>query len=680
MIRYTHKYPHGVSSPRGIRDQIAKSFARFIAYCTLMRACRAVPQVRRQSPVVLGLVLPDGADIEIYERAAQFVAQAPMEHWLRDDSPVFISKGGRWKKGEAGEHIKALATKRRVFMVAENAQSIPDSFRAAADAIVEVGIPQPAHIIAAAKLSLGLTVTEEEASFLATVPFSLLTTMMRKGRSTAASIAMIRKALAPVDEVKAATGPTLANLHGLGEAGDWGRELAVDLADWRAGRISWSDVDRGILVSGPPGTGKTTFAQALARTCDVHLVLGSLGRWQAKGHLGDLLKAMRAAFDDAIKNAPSILFIDEIDAVGDRTKFSGHNAQYSTEVVSALLECIDGAEGREGVVIVGACNDPSRLDAALIRAGRLDRHIRVGLPDRQGREGILRWHLRGQLENDDVSMVLDRTEGWTGASLEQLVRGGRRRARRAKIALALEHLMDELPSRAPIPEGLRRRTAVHEAGHAVVAFLLGAGEIASVSVATDVAPVGGLQDGGGVVLMDSPLRERTRTQLLDQIAVRLGGMAAEEAILGDRSAGSGGTQGSDLHTATYLALRLEGSYGLGASLAYLSSEDEEELFTAMKLDRVLQARVDKVLEEQFHRVQQIIEGHRAHLEHLAEVLLAKGKVTGTEVREILGARHATGGDLFERFSHDGPRSRLGRDVKPEAPYVVPDLKKELGPK
>ncbi|WP_292492059.1 ATP-binding protein [Mesorhizobium sp.] len=190
----------------------------------------------------------------------------------------------------------------------------------------------------------------------------------------------------------------------------------------RPGRLGgWQDVDRGILLSGPPGTGKTTFAGALARTCDVHLVLGSLGRWQAKGHLGDLLKAMRAAFDEARKNAPSIIFIDEIDAVGDREKYSDHNAQYCTEVVAALLECIDGADGREGVTVVGACNHPHKLDAALVRAGRLDRHVHIPLPDQQGREGILRWHLQGLLPDADLSGIAAKTAGWNGASLEQLV-------------------------------------------------------------------------------------------------------------------------------------------------------------------------------------------------------------------------------------------------------------------
>lgn len=133
----------------------------------------------------------------------------------------------------------------------------------------------------------------------------------------------------------------------------------------------------------------------------------------------------------------------------------------------------------------------------------------------------------------------------------------------------------------------------------------------SVSVAITVAPnVAELQDGGGVFFKGNPVRERTRTQLLDDIAVRLGGLAAEEVMLGDRSAGGGGASGSDLHSATLSALTFEASYGLGEGFAYLASEDEDELFSALRLDRFLHARDDKVLAEQFARAKKIVEGHR----------------------------------------------------------------------
>lgn len=344
---------------------------------------------------------------------------------------------------------------------------------------------------------------------------------------------------------------------------------------------------------------------------------------------------MRAAFNEARTNAPSIIFIDEIDAVGDREKFSDHNAQYCTEVVAALLECIDGAEGREGVVVVGACNHPHKLDAALVRAGRLDRHVQIPLPDQEGREGILRWHLQGLLSDADLSGIAANTEGWNGASLEQLVRQARRLARRQRRSLTLDDLVAGLPEQFILPEEIRRRTAIHEAGHAVVALVLDAGEVVSVSISNTIAAVSGLQDGGGVMFRERPMRERTRSELLDGIAVRLGGIAAEEVLLGERSAGGGGGKGSDLHGATLSALTFEASYGLGEGFAYIASEDEDELFHAFHLDRFLHARVDKVLAEQFARAKRIVEGHRQEVDRVAEALLATGMLPAGELKDLI---------------------------------------------
>ena len=153
-------------------------------------------------------------------------------------------------------------------------------------------------------------------------------------------------------------------------------------------------------------------------------------------------------------------------------------------------------------------------------------------------------------------------------------------------------LVAELPARVEVPEPLRRRVAVHEAGHAVLAVVLQSGEIISLSVQRQVSSdARGVLDGGGFVLRDEALAERTRDQLLDRVATLLGGLAAEEVVLGQRSAGGGGGKGSDLHAATMLALSLEASYGLGESLAYLASSNEEDLFTALRLDRLLQGRV-----------------------------------------------------------------------------------------
>jgi len=634
MIRYQSLDETGRYTERSFRQKLHQSLPRFLAYCAIMRACRPIPQVRLQKPVVIGLVIPEGTTMDFYEDAARYVAHgSSIINGGSDNAELLRAWGGRRAKFEDPDLAKALARRRRVFLVAESFGTVPDTFHLAADAVVQVGPILPSHVVAAAKLCLNLTVTSAQAAFIATVPLPVIVSALRRGRSVTAAIALMERAVAP--KPKDVSGPTLDDLHGLGEAGEWGRELATDLADWNAGKIGWDDVDRGILLSGPPGTGKTTFAGALARTCGVHLILGSIGRWQATGHLGDMLKAMRGAFDEARKNAPSIIFLDEIDAVGDRERFSGHHAQYCTEVVAALLECIDGAEGREGVVVVGACNHPDRLDAALVRAGRLDRHVRIPLPDAKGREGILRWHLQGLLPRADLSEVAARTDGWNGASLEQLVRTARRLARRARRDMTVADLLSSLPAEVTIPDALRRRMAIHEAGHALVGLMVDAGEVMSASISSSAVPTGGIQDGGGVMFGTKGFRERTRAQILDDMAVRLGGLAAEEVFLGDRSAGGGGGKGSDLHGATFSALAFEASYGFGEGFAYLSSSDEDELFATLRLDRYLQARVDKVLAGQYARAKKIIEDHRQEVERVAEALLAKGSLTGDELRELV---------------------------------------------
>ncbi|MDX8521490.1 AAA family ATPase [Mesorhizobium dulcispinae] len=635
MIRYKTLKGAGSSNAGTFRNKLHQSLPRFLAYCAIMRACRSIPQFRQLKPVVVGLLLPAGADKDIFEEAVHYAAHGPSFIYGGLDGTEILTKGDRWSKAKEAELSAALSKRRRVVLVMESGTEMPDYFRLATDGVVEVGPILPRHVIAGARLCLKTEITPEQAEFIATMPLSVIGATLRPGRSVAHAIKLMVQASAP-RAAKDISGPTLDDLHGLGEAGEWGRELATDLADWRAGTIGWADVDRGILLSGPPGTGKTTFAGALARTCNVHLVLGSLGRWQAKGHLGDLLKAMRAAFDDARKNAPSIIFIDEIDAVGDREKFNDYNRQYCTEVVAALLECIDGAEGREGVVVVGACNHPHRLDAAIVRAGRLDRHVRIPLPDQKGREGILRWHLQGLLADADLSEIAERTEGWNGASLEQLVRQARRRARRARRDMALDDLVSELPALVPIPPEMRRRAAVHETGHAIVALALACGELVSVSVEKAILPNPELfQNGGGTLFRDKGIKERTHAQLLDRIAVGLGGIAAEEVVFGERSAGGGGGRGSDLHTATLSALAFEASYGLGEGLAYLAPDDEEELFSALRLDRLLHARVDRMLLEQFQRAKRIIERERLEVDRVAEALLIKGTLDASEVVELI---------------------------------------------
>ena len=456
---------------RGLRPPDAvKSFAQAVAYCGFAAGVRAVPAIRRGGSYALGLLVPAGS-VDVYKDVARYALEVG-GHWSSDVCVVALDDMDPRRRAALEKDVKeALEGFSQVVIIAADIEHVLVAQRLMLDGWVRPAAPTARHVRAAARIYLGLPgLPDEVAEEVAGLPFDALTAF-RRGRRWQDALARAREVVSAQDSTDG--GLTLDTLHGMGEAGDWGRELAIDLEDWRAGRIQWSDVDRGILLSGPPGTGKTTFAGALARSCGAHLITGSLSRWQAKGHLGDLLKAMYGAFAEAKQQSPSILFIDEIDAVGDRAKFRGDGAQYCTEVVNGLLECLDGLEGREGVVVVGACNSPERLDPALMRPGRLDRHVRISLPDLDGRLGILRWHTSGALPDGDLREVAAATEGASGALLEQIVRQARRAARRGRRAMGIGDLLDQLPERMAVPADTLWRTCVHEAGHAVVGLALG---------------------------------------------------------------------------------------------------------------------------------------------------------------------------------------------------------------
>ncbi|TPK96984.1 MULTISPECIES: AAA family ATPase [unclassified Mesorhizobium] len=646
-------------SPR-LRAKIVSRPARFLAYCSLMRALRGQRTFLQDGPGVFVLVVPQEDSVEFYEDACKFPAFGESlgggfsANHERTDI-VALKPAARGKRTAPYDLVDASVTKDRLLVVTTSRDLLAEGFDSFADAVLDIEPPDPRHVLAAARVCHGVQMAAEQAEVIAAAPLKAISAAWRKGRPFDRVLKMLNAATSPktVGPVLDVARPYLDDLSGLGEAAEWGRELAIDLLDWKAGRIRWADVDKGILLSGPPGCGKTMFAKALAQTCGVHLVVGSLAQWQAQGHLGDLLKAMRGAFDEAKKNAPSIVFIDEIDSVGDRTRFSGDNATYSREVVNGLLECMDGATGREGVVVVGATNFPDMIDTAIRRPGRLDRHIRIPLPDAEARKGILSFHLGGKLEDSDRALVADRTEGWTGARLEQLVRDARRRARRARREISRNDLQSQLPELVTVPDAMLRRNAVHEAGHAVVGLVLGIGELVYVEIKDTFDPSGDEQQRGGGARFDRPfLAERTRQQFLDLIAIGLAGLAAEEVVLGQKGAGAGGAKGSDLHGATLLALQFEASYGLGSGLTYLSGTTDQELLVTLHMDGHLRKRVEGVLTAEFARAKSLLEAKRTELARIAENLFAKKRLLADEVRALAGIDASTARGIASRCALD----------------------------
>ena len=359
----------------------------------------------------------------------------------------------------------------------------------------------------------------------------------------------------------------------------------------------------------------------------MHFIATSYSAWQSQkdGHLGSVTAAIRKVFAEANANRPCIVFIDEVDSLPARGS-AGHNDSWFTAVLNCLLEQLDGYEKRDGVVICAACNDPARLDKALVRAGRLDTHIVIPLPDVPALVGIFRMHLGSDLEGADLRAAALAARGHTGADVERWVRVARRGARTAGRALTLQDLLEAVRGGEPDwPEDVRRRVAWHEAGHAVVLLALGIAEPTALSI------------GGAGGLAESELGEmqaETRTTMEAFLVALLGGRAARaNQLRGGAPPAPAAPRVAIWIAATRLAIRLETAFGFG-NLGLLCLADGLKPRDLLAFDRVRTA-VSSTMDRAYTTALDILDKNWSALDALAITLFSAGYLDRAEIEAVL---------------------------------------------
>ena len=483
---------------------------------------------------------------------------------------------------------------------------------------------------------------------------------------------------------------TFKDVAGVDEAKDELQEIIEFLREPQKFQKLGGRIPKGVLLMGPPGTGKTLLARAVAGEANVPFFSIS-GSDFVEMFVGVGASRVRDLFEQGKKNAPCIVFIDEIDAVGRHRGAGlggGHDEREQT--LNQLLVEMDGFESNEGVILVAATNRPDVLDPALLRPGRFDRRIVVNRPDVKGREGILGVHTKKIPLSDDVDIVtLARaSSGFSGADLANLVneaalnaaRYNQKVVRMADFEFAKDKVLMGAERRSMIISDEEKRvTAIHEAGHAVLTVRLPqADPIHKVTIIPRGMALG--------VTQQVPVDEKhnySRDYLNDRIAILMGGRIAEQIMLGEITTGAG----NDLERATEMARAMVCEWGMSDAMGPLTfGKKEEQIFlgreiaqrsdysedTALRIDQ----EVKRIVTENYQRSLAILEEYKERVQKLADALLAREVLDGDQVKRIVAGLSidddSTGGPPEPPRAVSDDRTR-----KESRPGFVPNLHNPL---
>ncbi len=476
---------------------------------------------------------------------------------------------------------------------------------------------------------------------------------------------------------------TFKDVAGVEEAKEELQEIIEFLKEPQKFQKLGGRIPKGVLMMGPPGTGKTLLARAIAGEANVPFFSIS-GSDFVEMFVGVGASRVRDLFEQGKKNAPCIIFIDEIDAVGRHRGAGlggGHDGREQT--LNQLLVEMDGFESNDGVILIASTNRPDVLDPALLRPGRFDRRVVVSRPDVRGREGILKVHTRKIPlgEDVDISVIARGTPGFTGADLANLVNEAALNAARynkkvvsmSDFELAKDKVLMGAERKSMVISNEEKRvTAYHEAGHTLVGLKVpNADPVHKVTIIPRGMALGVTQQ-----LPEGDRHNYTQEYLLGQISILMGGRIAEETFLGSITTGAS----NDIERATELARAMVCEYGMSELGPLTFGKKEEQIFlgreiaqhrdyseeTSIRID----SEVRKIVTEQYERARKILEDNRDTMVRLAEALLEHESLDGVQIRRVVAGLTIEDGESSASSDQPPVNEPNTRPLKPILPPIT----------